>query len=342
GHRCMADAGNLFVFGGYNPDYEESGGGGNAAFPLFRELWRFHFATKTWQRLDTEGYTPKELASMSMLLHRNNLLTFGGTGVPFGESSSNDVRVCQLGARRWSLIEGHGQKPSKIYGQAMVIIDGFLYVFGGTTGFVYNTDLHRMDLQSHEWVKMDPLKADLPGERYRHEIAHDEKRIYVLGGGTAWMAFSLHKVIPLTYGGFLSAFPGYPAPRRCHSCVQIDKDVFVCGGYNGNVIFGDLWKLNLDSFQWTKLPAEMPEPAYFHCAAVTPTGCMYVHGGVVDIAQNRRTSSLYRVWLTVPRLLELSWECALAALPDIVKVCEKGDLQNRLGLSWDLIERLHV
>uniref|UniRef100_UPI00358DD9E0 kelch domain-containing protein 10-like n=1 Tax=Myxine glutinosa TaxID=7769 RepID=UPI00358DD9E0 len=196
GHRCIADAGNLFVFGGYNPDYEESGGGGNAAFPLFRELWRFHFATRSWQRLETEGYTPKELASMSMVLHRNNLLTFGGTGVPFGESSSNDVRVCQLGARRWSLIEGHGHKPSKIYGQAMAIINGFLYVFGGTTGFVYNTDLHRMDLQTHEWVKLDPINAKryLPGERYRHEIAHDEKRIYVLGGGTAWMAFSLRKI----------------------------------------------------------------------------------------------------------------------------------------------------
>lgn len=36
------------------------------------------------------------------------------------------------------------------------------------------------------------------------------------------------------------------------------------------MILSDLWKLNLETFQWTKLPAEMPEPAYFHCAAVTP------------------------------------------------------------------------
>lgn len=87
--------------------------------------------------------------------------------------------------------------------------------------------------------------------------------------------------------------PGYPAPRRCHSCVQIRNgehfsfriqqhyqvqifysasvaDVFICGGYNGEVILADLWKINLQTFQWSKLPAEMPEPAYFHCAAVTP------------------------------------------------------------------------
>lgn len=36
------------------------------------------------------------------------------------------------------------------------------------------------------------------------------------------------------------------------------------------MILGDVWKLNLQSFQWVKLPAAMPEPVYFHCAAVTP------------------------------------------------------------------------
>ncbi len=47
-------------------------------------------------------------------------------------------------------------------------------------------------------------------------------------------------------------------------------DVFICGGYNGELILADLWKINLQTFQWSKLPAVMPEPAYFHCAAVTP------------------------------------------------------------------------
>lgn len=47
-------------------------------------------------------------------------------------------------------------------------------------------------------------------------------------------------------------------------------EVFICGGYNGESILSDLWRLNLRTFQWMKLPAVMPEPAYFHCAAVTP------------------------------------------------------------------------
>lgn len=65
GHRCVADNANLYVFGGYNPDFEEAGGSENEDYPLFRELWRFHFATATWQQVRTEGYMPTELASMS-------------------------------------------------------------------------------------------------------------------------------------------------------------------------------------------------------------------------------------------------------------------------------------
>lgn len=53
-------------------------------------------------------------------------------------------------------------------------------------------------------------------------------------------------------------------------CVPVSVDVFICGGYNGELILDDLWKINLQTFQWTRLPVVMPEPAYFHCAAVTP------------------------------------------------------------------------
>lgn len=54
-------------------------------------------------------------------------------------------------------------------------------------------------------------------------------------------------------------------------------EVFICGGYNGEMILSDVWKINLQTFQWTKLPAIMPEPAYFHCATVTPVSKYHTH-----------------------------------------------------------------
>ncbi|KAK6318134.1 hypothetical protein J4Q44_G00114250 [Coregonus suidteri] len=40
--------------------------------------------------------------------------------------------------------------------KAMAIINGYLYVFGGTTGYVYSTDLHRLDLTTREWTHLKP------------------------------------------------------------------------------------------------------------------------------------------------------------------------------------------
>lgn len=49
----------------------------------------------------------------------------------------------------------------------MVIINGYLYVFGGTTGYLYSTDLHRLDLTTREWTHIKPnnVPSDLPEER---------------------------------------------------------------------------------------------------------------------------------------------------------------------------------
>lgn len=68
-----------------------------------------------------------------------------------------------------------------------------------------------------------------------------------------------------------------PTVLRFFICSSVfpSTEVFICGGYNGEVILSDLWKVNLQTLQWTKLPAVMPEPAYFHCAAVTPVSLKY-------------------------------------------------------------------
>ena len=51
--------------------------------------------------------------------------------------------------------------------QAMALINGSLYVFGGTTGYIYSTDLHKLDLNTMVWTQLKPhtLSCDLPEER---------------------------------------------------------------------------------------------------------------------------------------------------------------------------------
>lgn len=67
--------------------------------------------------------------------------------------------------------------------QAMACIQSNLYVYGGTTGFVYNTELHRLDLNKLVWEKMKPnnVAGDIPPERYfemRRQLADAHKINY--------------------------------------------------------------------------------------------------------------------------------------------------------------------
>lgn len=77
---------------------------------------------------------------------------------------------------------------------------------------------------------------------------------------------------------------------------------------------------------------------FLPCSVAIQAGCMYVHGGVVDIQRNKRTGSLFKMWLVVPSLLELSWEKLLEFFPHLTKLTRSQLLH--LGLTQGLIERL--
>jgi hypothetical protein len=42
-----------------------------------------------------------------------------------------------------------------------------------------------------------------------------------------------------------------------------NTQVFVLGGYDGDVIFGDLWRLDLDLLQWNRIPAQASQRTLF-------------------------------------------------------------------------------
>jgi len=130
---------------------------------------------------------------------------------------------------------------------------------------------------------------------------------------------------------------GYPAARRCHSCVQLGCKVYICGGYNGHVIFGDLWMVDLTRMQWSRLPAILPEPVYFHSAAVTSSGLMLVHGGVVQI-DTRRSSKVFAVWLCVPPLKQLCWQTLIHTQPAVLHQSRLALLE--MGVPPDLVATL--
>lgn len=84
-------------------------------FEFFRYpglMWEYHASSQYENEIHA--------SSFPVVLHGNNLLVFGGTGIPFGESNGNDVHVCNVKYKRWALLSCRGKKPSRIYGQVPI------------------------------------------------------------------------------------------------------------------------------------------------------------------------------------------------------------------------------
>lgn len=115
--------------------------------------------------------------------------------------------------------------------------------------------------------------------------------------------------------------------------------MFIIGGYDGENVFDDLWKLELSTMQWTRIETcLLPRPTYFHSTAATPEGKLYVFGGIYINDDVNRTNEVFTTWLCVPKLSELCWEALLGYNRDIRNV--KREVLIDAGLPRRFIERL--
>lgn len=192
GHRIVCNDKNLYSFGGYNPDVALQDNSVWTSKPLFKELWKFNFATKKWKRLPCHKITPNEVASNTVALIGCTLIIHGGTGYPFGAICNNNVYVCNINTGEMQVLRVTGDLPEPQYGQGALCDGEYLYTIGGTTGLVYTCDIHRLNLKTQVWESVYICSGgdtSEPASRYRHELAFDGRVIYVLGGGTASEAF---------------------------------------------------------------------------------------------------------------------------------------------------------
>uniref|UniRef100_A0A915HKH7 Kelch domain-containing protein 10 n=1 Tax=Romanomermis culicivorax TaxID=13658 RepID=A0A915HKH7_ROMCU len=322
GHRLLATDDKIYLVGGYNP--QVSGGGSGS---ILREIFCFNITTSKWEKLKPhQNNLPDELASHCSELYKNYILIYGGSGYPFGQRNSNKLYCFNLKTNRFRLVNvEHGlhdpDVPEPGYGQATVLDGHNLYVVGGTSGFEYNCDIHKIDLQKSPltWKRLASGNT-LDLERYRHECVVFRGRLILFGGGKSDEARALHVLdcFDLQLSEWISLNTkadkrhGFPGARRCPGLARRKNDVYICGGTSNNFIYDDVWKFNLETSRWQKLNLVLPRPVYFHSFDISPDGGMYVYGGV---ASKQGTSE-------VERLGELY--CFRLAPPSLKQLCSKN------------------
>jgi N-acetylneuraminic acid mutarotase len=313
---CGINQSEMVVFGGF------------AQNECFNDVHVFHLASASWRRLQTTGDVPSPVTSHSVVADQDHMMVFGGTSAEFGVVNSDKLYLLNVADAKWTQLELPGQKPSARYGQSMVRRPDTaeVYIFGGTTGQEFFNDLYLLDGSEMKWVKIEPVGDAIPSTRYRHAAVSTEDHLYVIGGANNQ---SIVTTAPLNVWAFAYAtrtwtevtttvagpYPG-PQPRLCHTACLYKNGIYVHGGTNGRDIFGeDLWRLDLSSLKWARLPSPtLSAQLFFHSACITDRGYYVTFGGCLDRSgehgvAKERSDRADAKWLEVPSLVDL---CAFA------------------------------
>uniref|UniRef100_A0A915CVC9 Kelch domain-containing protein 10 n=1 Tax=Ditylenchus dipsaci TaxID=166011 RepID=A0A915CVC9_9BILA len=261
GHRIFVTEDFMYMIGGYRP--------GGRPDRTFTDVWRFNLLTEKWQKCPVvKGLIPDCLASFSLVQtdRPNEVYAFGGTGDVFVNSYDENQRATPI-----------------------------IYLVGGTTGHDYNIDVWKLQLSGKN-DETRPSKSAYHNEsgRYRLEVIFHEDQLIAFGGGAPDFCAEFDELLVFDLG--TQAFDkirtiadeehGYPEGRKCHAVVEFHGEVIIIGGCREFIrqptarreckMTNDVWRLNLASMRWTKLDTSLPVPIFFHSAAVTSEGCVYV------------------------------------------------------------------
>lgn len=319
GHTCALHRNRfLYIFGGFD--------GSNC----FDDLYVLDLDTRHWRKIEAGGERPSGRASHSAVTDdlAGVMYIFGGSGSHFGYTNKRDLCEFCFETETWRLLSNPQEDtPSARYGQSMVAYQRGLYVWGGTHGTNYPTDMHRFDLCSKQWEYV-VTNGDLPCGRYRHQAMVKDDLMYIVGGSginrygdvfTFHFGTSVWRRLACT-GTDLSD------GRYAHSAVLREGYIYLYGGNDG-VRHDDLQQLDLETRVWSRVVVhgQCPPGRDFH-AAVLRKDSMVIFGGSNGM---RRHNDVFEFHLA-PKIPA----CTLSS--DLEVLLEQAQLDEAAQCSCDV------
>ena len=345
GHRLVTVGNYVVMFGGYT--YKPRVGG-----ELKKEIWCYHTPTSSWKLIDTDfNNFPSSAASCAVVSFGSKLIVFGGSGVNFGQTNSDELHILDMKTLKWNKMNFSGNMIEGGFGHSISIGSDskYLYLYGGCDGYHYFNTMNKICLET--WNNETFYRTNFYGV-YRHESVSHENKIMLFGGGNP------HAQVDLgTIPYFCTATNSWhvmhansqinPRARLAHSCNTIKDFVIVIGGQtkrdyitNENYALCDIWLFNLKSCSWTEMDITLPKSIFFHSAAKGDNDCLYVFGGSKydNSGAVKRLNVLYEVKIFVPPLIELAWD---VVSKHFVMNYHQRQVMHEIGVPSYILDRLN-
>ncbi|KAH9509145.1 kelch domain-containing protein 3 [Bulinus truncatus] len=292
-------------------------GGRNDSIGACKILYRFHAATRKWDKPKVTGPVPEARDGHSACIIHDKMYIFAGYE-EFTDRFSNDMNYLNLRTFEWVPVKVNGKPARWRDFHTATAVGKIMYIFGGrcdvggdqfTNNEYYCNRITAFDTTTNTWSRPTPVPVEAP--------------------------------------------PG----RRSHSAFEYQRSLYVFGGYNSKLgrHFNDLHQYNFDSNQWTmlKVPGVCPTPRRRQCACVVGNK-VYFFGGTSPNSLSDRLPSVSSAdsdLIDRSDLYVLDFEPSLKTLASLVILEHKLDCSFLPhDLRWELsiittdntITRLHT
>lgn len=145
----------------------------------------YDFETGKWIKTQVSGTIPSNIDSHSAVVSEGKMYVFGGFLSVDNGSYSNQIFVLDLEKLEWSRAEPSNSKlPAPRANSSLGIVDGCLYVFGGSNLDEKMKDLWKFHLATRKWefINTNQNSLEMPVSRAGHTLTAYNNKLVLFGG----------------------------------------------------------------------------------------------------------------------------------------------------------------
>lgn len=208
-------------------------------------MFFFDTTSKTWQKIQINGYKPGGRACHSLTCVDKYLYMFGGFN---GVRSFNKLEVFDIENSVWSaLTDVRGSVPVSRDAHAMVVYKDSLYLYGGHDGENYLNDMYEFSIPNKTWTQILASNSIVNGIR-GHSANCIGQNIYIFGGYDGKLRSNVILVYNIETRSWSSPLVdiessaiNFMSGRQRHSSnFYKNGEVIIFGGFDGKSMLNDV------------------------------------------------------------------------------------------------------
>ncbi|KII74880.1 Kelch domain-containing protein 1 [Thelohanellus kitauei] len=283
-NHCMTSVRELLII---------YGGTENNTGAIYNELWIYNTISGVWKRHQSPIEIKDTCLSSSMCAVGNVVYIFGGNGLDDDDyRQTNSVVSFNIANDTWDTVYPHtddydANTPPPMSGNYLFYHNGSLYVLWGYHESLNLDTIYRFSLKSSTWSMLPQngvkptLNRQIFGTIYRNKIYCFESPYAGTKRFTDILIFDLSTHTWISRAIY-SKNHHYPDHRYFESWAFSGHIGFMSGGirpYSTNMIYSDIWRIDLECLEWFQLEYSLKTGVYGHCTSLVDDFYLYTFGG---------------------------------------------------------------